>query len=427
MKYEINGRIVESEKELGEDEIDEIANTLGAEQPKMSFKGLLENIGKELVQTAEVVKKGAYDLPKTLLKTPVQLAQGKSFGETDLGKESADIANSAPAVPGMVSNAVQHPIQTAYENPLTAASLGFGAAKGAASLAKGALSATKGIGAKAGAKIGGALESAGARGQNFAAGLRPQTIEAMTRAGQNPGEIGTKVGAQLAKERIIGSSPTATYNNLRKARGLAGEEVGSAVKAINQSGVAAVRAETALEPLLTAIKERTGAITSAKKSMAKPFQEVYNYLLKQSKENEMLSLDEVKKAMKEVGPMTSKGSEEVQAAMSELYGTLANVQDHIVTQIANGTKNPALKSNLLKANEKFSLYSRITPDLKRLAAKESVGKTSFLASPVEATKKFLANQASGIITRTGTSLKGFQTMKDNATLQSLKARLANAQ
>jgi hypothetical protein len=319
-----------------------------------------------------------------------------------LGQEAAAVANAAPEVPGKLLGALKNPVQTAYNNPLTVVTLGYGAAKAGVSAVKGAVNATK-TGA---ANIGSKLESVGATAQNYAAGIRSQTVEAMTRSGQNPADVGAKIGGKLVQEKILGTTPKETFDNLIQARARAGRQVQEAVQKIHKNGLAAIPADDALQPLFDALSERAGAITSARKAMAKPFRQVYNFLLDQAKENGMLSLDDVKKALKEIGPMTHKGSEEVQAAMSELYGVLANVQDNIITTIAKSAKNPALRDNLLKANERFSLFARIAPDLEKAAAKEAVGSTSMLAHPIDAVKKMAANKGSAVLNNIGTKLRG---------------------
>jgi hypothetical protein len=398
------------------------------EGPKMSFKGLLENVAKEIPKlieaTATQVKEGLYDIPKAIGNLPREIVQGTKPQDTQLGKYTQDRTN---AMAEGLKGAVEHPVETAYNNPISAAATVFGAGRGAMSLGSKGLQA----GAKGLSKVGAAMEEAGAKGQNYAAGLRQQTIEAMTKGNQNPGDVGVKVGATLAKENIIGSTPKATYDNLIKAKDVAGKEVGAALKDIHGNGVPAVSAEEALSPMLEAIKERTGAATSARKAMAKPFQEIYNHLIKNA-EGGKISLEQVRKAMNEVGPMTVKGSEEVQAAMSELYGNLASVQENMVNVIAKTAKKPELTANLLKANAKYSLYKRIAPDLKKAAAKESVGKASFFASPVENLKKTAATYSSKLLTKAGSGLNSLGMDPSNkavldAAMKRLKGGDANAQ
>jgi hypothetical protein len=384
-------------------------------KPKMSLSGLLENAGKELLGALETAAQAPTALPSALLKTPVQMARGTPLKETELGQQAFGMVEAVKQIPSQVGEAVKHPLQTAYENPLAAATLAYGGGIGAAK-----------IGAKALRGVGSAFESAGARGVNYAVGLRPQTIEAITKAGQNPVDVGVNIGSRLAQERIIGSTPKQTFDNLIKARQTAGSEVGRALKEI---GNPTVDMDTALKPLLDATTERTGAITAARKTMGKPFEQVYNYLVETaSKKGNVIGLEDIRKAMKEVGPMTHKGAEEVQAAMSELYGTLANVQDNIITQLANTAKKLDLKQALLKANEKYSLYSRILPDIERSASKAAAGKTSLLASPLTAAKQFAAAKGSGLMARTGTAMQGFPVAAqgaNEAVLQAVRAKMGS--
>ena len=256
--------------------------------------------------------------------------------------------------------------------------------------------------------VGAKLEALGAKGQNFAAELRPQTIESMiTKANPNPGKIGEEVGNLLSKEGIVGATPKNTMDNLIKAHTKAGDEVGQAIKNIHGSGRAAINAEKALQPLAETVKEYSSAMTGTKRNLAKHFEEVLNHFKKQSSQDGMLSFDDVTKALKEVGPLTSKGSDEAQQAMSLLYGKLANVRDEMVKEVATKAKNPSLREALLKANKKFSTYTRIMPDIERSAAKEAVGASSPFAGPVDALKQYAAKKASGLLNKAGTAMKGF--------------------
>lgn len=377
-----------------------------------SFAKLIGNISLELHKDVKDKVLDASALPKKAMQTfGTALSNVKELGPTGaLADAAANVMKPNFQAEGVGENVAE--LGASVADPRM---LGLGAALKPVGNAK---------------KLGATLEAMGAKAQNFTAGLRPQTLEAMTRSGQNPADVGVKVGSQLAKEKIIGATPKETFDNLLKAHRSAGQEVANAIRNIHKNGRAAVNADAALEPLLAKVNELKGSITGTRRNMTKHFDEVLKYFKKQSGQDGMLSLDEVKKAMKEIGPLTNKGSDEVQQVMSELYGTLANVQDQIITSVAKQAKNPALKEALLKANQRFSLFARVRPDLEAAAAREGAGKSSFLAAPIESMKKGAASLASGVLTRTGRQLQGFPAAEqgtNRAALDSVMSRLKNAQ
>lgn len=136
----------------------------------------------------------------------------------------------------------------------------------------------------------------------------------------------------------------------------------------------AIDAEKALKPVLDAWAEKAGGATTATRRMAKPFEEIHNSLSALAqKQGGKLTLDDIRSAMDEIGPLTHKGAPETQEAMSELYGTLADARDGMVQQIAKSANNPTLAANLLRANKRYSQYIRILPDVGRASAMEAVG------------------------------------------------------
>src|SRR5258707_1019871 len=84
--------------------------------------------------------------------------------------------------------------------------------------------------------------------------------------------------------------------------------------------------------------------------------------------------------MDEIGPMTHKGSEETQASMSELYGSLASARESMINDIASKANNPTLAQNLLDANARYSKYIRILPDIARAAGKEVTHQVSSIGT-----------------------------------------------
>lgn len=231
------------------------------------------------------------------------------------------------------------------------------------------------------------LERSGGAGLNATAGIRGTTIQKLAKAGQNPGAVGIDLAKQLNSEGAIGSSPISTWDNVNKLKESAGSDVGSAMHAIRDQAAKLgsdgdplmVDAKTALKPVYEGWAYRAGGMTSAMQSKAKHFEEIYNGLTDIAKnQGGQLHLDNIKQAMDEIGPMTHKGAPEVQEAMQELYGALADTNDHMVQTIAKGANNPTLASNLLNANERYSRYMRIMPDISRASAMESVGQKTLM-------------------------------------------------
>lgn len=355
-------------------------------------------------------------LPSSEALNPIS-PEVKSSSPWDVVKGAADAAFQTLRDPSRISPTLSQPAQAAGEkvdqeltdsgSPILGTLAG-----GATSLILdpqtyllGGVANPKGL-----AKVGSAMEEMGAKGQNFAAGLRPQTIEAMTRSGQNPGDIGVMAGSKLAQDGIIGSTGKETFANLLKAKDKGWQQVKQAIKNINQNGLAAINVNDALVPLNSKINTLRGAATKVRQNMATHFEEVRDWLAKRGEENGMISLDDVKTMMKEIGPLTQKGSDEIQAAMSELYGTLANTQDTIVSKIADQADNPEIKNQLLKANQNYSFYARISPDIERFTAKEAVGRSEGFK---EGLKRKVERIVSGPINKTGTKLKKAGKTTDN--------------
>lgn len=289
---------------------------------------------------------------------------------------------------------------TAMEGAGTAM-LGLGLTKGAVNLGiKGIAKAAESSGAssllsKLENFVGKSLERAGAKGTNYAAGIREGTLRGMTRAGQNPGEVGLKLGGELAKSGAIKGSSIETFNEAAKLKDASGKAVGKALDNISKEAQKygevenplAMDAKSSLQPLFDSWQEKAKGLTTASKNLAKPFKEVYTGLMKQAeKQGGKITTDDVRKAMKEIGPLTHKGSEEVQAAMSEVYGVMANMRDKMVTTLANQAKNPSLKADLLNSNAEYSRWLRIMPDLAKASGKEAVDGSSFFRSMRDLTR-----------------------------------------
>lgn len=211
------------------------------------------------------------------------------------------------------------------------------------------------------------------------AGIRPKTLQTMTPAGINPAEFAHSLKSSLNKEEAIGKNAADTWNKMHALKEQAGQDVGSALEAIGKTASSSgtnplvVPAEQALKPVLEGWTERASGATTARKAMAKPFEQVYSALVgKAANQGGMLTLDDLRGAMDEIGPMTHKGAPQIQEAMSELYGVLANARDAMVNTVAKQASDPALASNLLGANARYSKYVRLMPDVTAHTTKEAI-------------------------------------------------------
>lgn len=231
------------------------------------------------------------------------------------------------------------------------------------------------------------LQRLGTKGVNSHAGITPETVHTMTRAGQNPAEIGATIGKRLVDDQVLGQSPSETFDRVSAKRQEFGQSVQKALDQIKQANRTSgewadvedslhIDATKALKPLLDKKVSLANSPFSANKRMARPWTEAYTYLADQANASGgKTSLDHVNGAMKHVGEMLGKlekGTESYKNAAS-LYGTLANARDAMVNDIAGRLGDPALASNLLKANQGYSFYSRIMPDISWQAATDAVG------------------------------------------------------
>lgn len=249
----------------------------------------------------------------------------------------------------------------------------------------------------------GLLQKLGARGVNNSAGITPKTLSNMA-GSQNPARVGTNLGTSLVNENAIGLSPASTFDKSKAVMDKFGQDVGTAIDKIKASGVpTSVHADEALQPLVdkwTALKD---SALQGTRALAKPFEEIYGKLAEAAKSNGgQVELDHVRDAMDEVGQgmqNVAKDSPKYEA-YSKLYGTLADIRKQIVEKIASTTGDQQLSQDLLKANEGYSRYSRIMPDIRKAAAKE--GTSQFpLFSPFKGAVKAAQPLLSRMATKVG--------------------------
>lgn len=285
---------------------------------------------------------------------------------------------------------------------------------------------------------------------NKAASIMPRTIENMTRAGKSAADKAQEVGKMLLDDGVLKASAKETEKAALSKLNESGQAVGKALsdiskaskqvtgQAIDNAVEHGVSSHEVLKPLNETLQGFSESVTDARKSLAKPFENVKTWLVSKAEaQNGQLTLDNIKHVMEEVGPMTHKGAEDVQAAMSELYGTLAKMRDGMVERIASESGNSKLGENLLKANAKYSSYLHILPDIQRNAVKEALGRGPGLAEPV----KYITKKAAPIVAKAASkadqiaasvparslgkgigigSLQGLNRLGDNPDFQSIR-------
>jgi hypothetical protein len=219
----------------------------------------------------------------------------------------------------------------------------------------------------------------GARQVNNAAGIQPGTVARMS-GRQNPTVVGENVGRKMVQEGAFGSEAGSTFDKTQTVMNKFGGDVKSAIDAIKGTGQAvSLDAETALKPLVDSWTEKAGAALQAKRAEAKPFEEIYTKLSQAAEKNGgQLGLDDLRAAMDEAGEVLGGLAKESpkKNAYSDLYAKLADVRDQMVSAIAQKAGSPQLRDALIKANEGYSRYSRLMPDIKKAAARASVGNSS---------------------------------------------------
>ncbi len=288
---------------------------------------------------------------------------------------------------------------------------------------------------------------------NKAADIMPKTIENMTRAGESQADKAHQVGKILLDDGVLKTSAKETEKAALGQLKKYGQDVGSALddiakaskkvtgQAIDSEVEHGAAAHEVLKPLNETLQGFADSVTEARKNLAKPFENVKTWLsAKAESQNGKITIDNIKHVMDEIGPMTQKGNEETQLAMSELYGTLAKMRDNVVEKIAADSGIPALGKNLLEANSKYSTYLHIMPDIARKATKEALGRGPGLAEPGKAiTQKAapivaklaynsdkLANSVPAQTAKKAVGLGGFKLMR-GPELQSLHDRLLSDQ
>lgn len=231
------------------------------------------------------------------------------------------------------------------------------------------------------------LQQTGGAGLNAQLGIRGSTIQKLTQAGQNPGTVGINLAKSLQEQGAVGSNPIESWDNVNRLLQGAGQDVGNAKTAIANEAAKfgavdnplEVDSDKALKPLYDAWKGHAQTITGAGKDVAPYFEDAHKGLTQLAQQQGgTLNLDNIDQALSEVGPVTHSGAEISQHAYQQLYGTLADVRDSMVKQVADQANNPSLAADLLSANKKYSQLIRIMPDVGRASANSSTGQKSLM-------------------------------------------------
>lgn len=392
------------------------------EQPDQEQGGYWSDVGKNVVEGLKEIPSGAMNLAKTVgrvsnVVNPV--AQGISLAESaygvpysqtpggqgiEAGRQFLKSIPSAVIAPiKTVGKAVAMPLEVAGGTPSAKTMFGkqfrerpLGTISDLALTAYPAGKLFKGAARKIGSEVPNVLERFGSRGVLSSSGISPKTLERLS-GRANPSEVGTQLGIKLTQEGVPGLSARTTFDNAQRVMNEYGRKVEDSLRAIKETNSSLgvypeladplkVEATKVLKPITDEYAELANSSYRLDRQAARPWKELYDSLIKKSESNNgFIGLDDVRGEMQKIGKMFDyvQPDSEKFKMVSKLYGKLADTRDSMVEMIAKQSGNPELASNLLKANEGYSRYSKIFPDLKRKASKEGVGTSTLLKHPIE--------------------------------------------
>lgn len=400
-------------------------NTPWSDVPGNALEGL-KKIGRGLKSLYEVGKMSPQELHEGFKNTALPILQDpktnpawNAIPHPTVNEQTGDVGYDPGEIYKGAKSFAQHPIETFKKNPvdtaLIAAPVIGKAAKLAGPLLRGAAEAGEVAGkAGAGAEELNWLQRKGAQMANANMGIRPTTIESMTPRMGNTYDTGTKLGASLVNEGVMGSDAGTTLTRAQTMEQSFGHRVGKALEKIKNTGISTeLRDDTVLQPIYDAWQELKQGTYSISRRAAKPFGEMYNKLVSVANESDgNLSLDDITKALRETGKAleAAPAESEVESQLSKLYGHLAEVRMKTVQEIASQVKDPGLAKELLDANSGFSKYARILPDLKRSASKAATSSSMFKGgNMLEATTRMLApNSVAKGTVKLGTAIKNLR-------------------
>ena len=151
------------------------------------------------------------------------------------------------------------------------------------------------------------------------AGIRPQTLKAMTPQGMTPSDYAPILQKELNSQGIIGKTSNDTLKNLLTDTEQAGSDVGAARDAIAQEkwpSAVTVNAQSALQPIYDAWSKAVNAIVPDSKTIS-TFGKYYSGLIENSPRTRRATYsDNIHDFLQEIGPKVHAGSEANQAIFS---------------------------------------------------------------------------------------------------------------
>lgn len=330
------------------------------------FRNASTEIPRNMAGMAVQAKQGLYDIPKAIFDLPRDLAQGKNPNDTELGKFTRE---GTSGISDSISNAVQHPIKTAYENPIATTMLLSGVARGTS-------------------KMFGGVKNKSAQAINRGLQIKEGTLEDMTPRGGNPSKVGSDLGGKLYEEGLAGKSASEALDIANKNAENFGKAVSDSVEKIKNASRPAgayfegydplkQEANGVLKPLLDKANELRDSGYPSARFESKYYRAAYESLAKKANQGSgYISLDDVRSELKNVGKMIGGASEEHYKPLGRIYGRLMDIQDAMIENVSKQSGNSNIGPALKDANAGYSRYMRILPDLFRQASKEGVGKAN---------------------------------------------------
>lgn len=393
----------------------------------------IKGIVTRLPDLATEAVKGSYAMAKApgdIINYPVERFSGKQPSDTELGKDiqvgKDVISKGFESIKGTgrdIKDLATNPKEMFRDRPIATVATALSAliplAKGVGAGGRAAIRA-------ASAEAPNMVERFGARGILDSIEIRPQTIERI--AGKsNPAEVGAVVGKRLVEEGAVGGSAKETFDLSKTVKNKYGDAVEESLSAIKKASKDAgiypegtdplkVKANPVLRPLINKANDLRDSGYPLERTESRYHRAMYNSLSKSAEANGgFITLDNVRKEMQRVGKMFKKLAPDSDQynMVAEVYGTLADTRDAIVNTIADRAGNPALATNLRNANQGFSLYTRLLPDIRRAAAMEATGSTGFFSEPLKAARKsFEAPLSRGAVKTGGLPRKFINDIRD---------------
>lgn len=384
-----------------------------------AFKEDLPRMGQSMFNQAKRIAPGLS--PDAALRSGFQRASGTPWQETDIGRSAIGLGQAGKGMAEGLWQGVKDTAKipfAAYETgvegkPLSQTRMGqsfrerpVGYPVGVAATVFPLAKLGRAAGNLAEASFAGpeanALESVGARGMNRAAGITPSTLEEMTPKrpanilDKNPERTNTRLGVKLAEE---GTTGFRVGESLDKALGKHtefGKGVSKAIADIkgnnpyewdNSYNMLHTDANASLKPLLEQAAKLEGSKYPEDALAGKWYRAAYDSLAEKANSNNgFLTFDHVHDELQHLGDVIGRTSDANLKIVKRVYGKIADLSDKMVQEVADSAGRPELRDALKRANEGYSRYSRILPDMTTQSAKSSmVRASSFLKNPWDRT------------------------------------------